>query len=278
MFKKLLSSISKQKDEATTLPLPPLELRRLVGPTDVRDFDNPDGRLIWGDMAYGPLGAGEAYQHVFDFGCGCGREARQLLQQRQPLLRYVGVDISPTMIQWCQQNLDRPGFKFFHHDVWSPNPCYGSTESPNKVLPLRQYGTDFTLINALSVFTHLLEPQARFYLQELRSMLAENGLFRVSWFFFNRDWFPILNPDQHCLYVNDADPTQAVYYDWGFFVSMIQELGLKLVDVSWAEISGHQSMVLLARGDAFEDRSATVAPSGRVLGFGSSAPPLSAQD
>lgn len=265
---------------AVPLPIPPIELRRLVGPTHPRDFDNPDGRLIFGDLAYGPLSPGEAYRDVFDFGCGCGRNARQLLLQDQAPARYVGVDISRTMIDWCKANLGRQGVEvgFFHHDVWSPNPAYESLGSKNKTLPLRQYGTGFTLINAHSVFTHLLESQARFYLEELRFMLADNGLFRTTWFLFNRSWFPILNPDQHCLYVNASDPTQAVYYDWHFLMGLFQELGLKLIDAEWAEISGHQNALLLGKGDAFEDKSDTVEPSHRVLGFGHSAPQIAVGD
>jgi SAM-dependent methyltransferase len=279
MLKKFLSKIRKPKDSVqedgvtTSLPIPPIEIRRLAGPTDPRDFDNPDGRLLWGDLVYGPLKPGEAYQHIFDFGCGCGRNARQFLLQHQPPIRYVGIDISRAMIEWCQKNLRRPGVQFFHHDVWSPNPAYAPDNSPNEYLPLRHCGEDFTLINAHSVFTHLLERQTRFYLKELRSMLAENGLFRTTWFFFNKAWFPVLNPDQHCLYVNGSDPTQAVYYDWDFFKSLCQEIGLKIIDASWTRINGYQSVILLARGEAFEDKSETIKPPETILGFGSSAPP-----
>jgi SAM-dependent methyltransferase len=264
-----------QSDRTADLPIPPLELRRLVGPTDPRDFDNPDGRLVFGELAYGPLEPGEAYEHVFDFGCGCGRNARQFFLQKQPPRRYVGVDISSTMIHWCQENLKPHGIdaSFHHHDVFSPNPGYGSLDSQNVTAPLRDYGADFTLINAFSVFTHLLEEQTRFYLQELHFLLAEKGLLHSTWFLFNRAWFPILNPDQHCLYVNASDPTQAVYYDWDFLRGLFKEIGLKIVDVAWAETSGHQNMLLLAKGDACQDRSSDIEPAGTILGFGASRPP-----
>jgi SAM-dependent methyltransferase len=266
---------TERKGQPGTLPIPPLELRRLVGPTDLAAFDNPTGKLVFGDLAYGPLAPGAAYQHIFDFGCGCGRNARQFLLQRQPPHRYVGVDISAPMIEWCQQNLDLPGVdvRFYHHDVWSPNPGYGSTESKNRMLPLREYGTGFTLINAFSVFTHLLESQTRFYLQELHHMLAEEGLVHSTWFLFNRGWFPILGPEQHCLYVNDVDPTQAVYYDWEFLRALFREIGFKIVDVAWAEVHGHQNMILLAKGGDFRDRADELEPAGTILGYGASRPP-----
>ncbi len=254
------------------LPLPPLELRKLIGPMEPRYFDNPDGGLAWGDLAVGPLMPGQAYRRIFDFGCGCGRSARQLLLQNVPPERYVGIDISHRMIKWCQKNLKRPGVEvaFHHHVVWSAT--YAPKNSKNDYLPIRRYGTDFTLINAHSIFTHLLEKQTRFYLREMRSMLAEDGLLRCSWFFFNREWFPVLAPEQHCLYVNERDPSQAVYYDWEFFRELVRELGFKIVDADWTKVSGFQSVLLLAWGEKFEDVSANLEPPETVLGFGPSAP------
>lgn len=65
------------------LPLPPLELRELVGATD---------------------------------------PARRLMQQRPRPRRYIGVDLHRGMVQWCQDNLAplADGFAFIHHDVHSP--------------------------------------------------------------------------------------------------------------------------------------------------------------
>jgi SAM-dependent methyltransferase len=242
------------------LPLPPLELRELVGPTEPRFFDNPNGGLAWGDLAIGPLVPGQGYRRIFDFGCGCGRSARQLLLQNVPPDRYVGIDINRPMIDWCRENLKRRGVdvSFHHHDVWSAT--YAPTNSRNEHLPIRHHGKDFTLINAHSVFTHLLEGQTRFYLREMREILTEDGLLRCSWFFFNRHWFPVLAPNQHCLYVNERDPTQAVYYDWSFFRELVQELNFKIVDSSWTQVSGFQSFVLLAWGEKFEDLSADLEP------------------
>ena len=53
----------------SSIPMPPLELRTWVGPTDTADFDNPSGTPIYAEFGI-PL---ENYETVFDFGCGCGR-------------------------------------------------------------------------------------------------------------------------------------------------------------------------------------------------------------
>ncbi len=254
------------------IPVPPLALRRIVGPTDPADFDNPSGEPIWGDLALGPLAAGQAYRRIFDFGCGCGRNARQLMLQAAPPERYVGIDIHRGMIGWCRAHLAprATGFEFHHHDVW--NRTYAPENSRNEHLPLTPYGKDFTLVNAHSVFTHLLEHQTRFYLRECRDLLGKGGLLRTTWFFFHRDWFPVLAPHQHCLYVNEIDPTQAVYYDWDFFLELLRELGLKIVDVVWTKKAGYQSALYLAAGDAFEDLAPELTPPPVILGFGPSTP------
>ena len=69
------------------LPIPPLELRELVGPTDPALFDNPDGNLVVPGLAP------EAFSSVLDFGCGCGRLARQLIQQHPQPEIYLGIDL-----------------------------------------------------------------------------------------------------------------------------------------------------------------------------------------
>ena len=68
------------------LPIPPFEMRQLVGPTDEAAFNNASGDPI--------LDVPESqFEAVLDFGCGCGRLARQMMQQRTRPRRYVGFDL-----------------------------------------------------------------------------------------------------------------------------------------------------------------------------------------
>lgn len=252
--------------ETTTLPLPPLEYRRLVSPiVDESYYDNPDGSYIWGPLDIPPLQAGEAYRKVFDFGCGCGREARRLLLQHHKPQRYVGLDINPGMIDWCRKNLSQPGFEFFHHDVWNVN--YAPNNTKNRVLPIRQLGTDFTLIEANSVFTHLHEDQSKFYLDQMRSMLAPQGIIRATWFLFNKKAFPVMADDQNTIFVSEHDTTQAVYYDWNAFVRTVHELGYKVIRIDWAQMLGFHNIICLGRQESFSDISDVTPPGASVLGF-----------
>lgn len=286
-FKSMASSLvdyvqSDRLDGTTPIPgsdeelsFPPLQYRRTVGPTDVAAFDNSNGDRIWGDLALGPLAPGEVYRKVFDFGCGCGRNARQLLLQNEPPERYLGVDVHPGMIRWCQKHLKRRGvdIRFDHHDVWSPT--YAPDNSRRETLPLRQYGDDFTLVNAHSVFTHLYERQTEFYLDECRALIGDRGVLRTTWFIFNREWFPVLAPNQHSLFVNDSDPSQAVYFDWQYMLDLFRRLDLKIIHVVWTTKPGYQNEIYLAKGAEFEDVIANglEEPPGRLCGFGDSVPP-----
>ena len=233
-------------------------------------YDNPTGDYIFGPLDLGPLSPGQAYERVLDFGCGPGRDARRLLLQRRPPKSYVGVDINRPMIQWCQENLARDGFSFVHHDVWSPT--YGTENSKNRYLPLTPVGSDFTLIHANSVFTHLHEDQAEFYLREMRSMLAPTGIIHATWFFFNKKWFPMMAEQQNTLLVNEHDTTQAVYYDWYYFRNLAKSLGLRIAEVKWTKVLGFHNIVILAKDDRFPDFGDKAIPPSSVVGFQRSGP------
>lgn len=189
------------------LPLPPLELRELVGPTDPAVFDNPTRAPIFAGL---PRAAWDVY---VDFGCGCGRSARRLIQQDPRPRRYVGIDLHRGMVQWCQENLapHAPGFEFVHHDVYSP--CLNPDPLRPWIAPLPVADGSCTLMEATSVFTHLVEGQAEHYLDEVARILAPGGRLIATWFLFEKDGFPYMQDGQNALYINDRDPTNAVAYD-----------------------------------------------------------------
>jgi SAM-dependent methyltransferase len=191
------------------LPLPPVEMRGMIGPTDPRFFDNPTGGPVCDHFGL-PL---EIYGSVFDFGCGCGRQARQLLLQTPRPRRYVGIDANREMVDWCRANLSPidSGFRFQHHDVYSPS--YAPENSLRLAEPFPVEDHAFTLVLAHSVFTHLTQAQAGYYLHEVARILAPEGLAYTSWFFFDRKSFPFLGPGRSCLFIDEAAPSEAVIFD-----------------------------------------------------------------
>jgi SAM-dependent methyltransferase len=231
-------------------------MRRLVGPTDPALFDNPNGGLVFPSM---PV---EAYDSVLDFGCGCGRLARQFIQQRPRPRAYLGIDVHRGMVQWCEQNLapHATGFRFAHHDVLNQafNPRGAQPTGPFPVEP-----RSISLVNAWSVFTHLVEAHARHYLAEVERVLREDGYFHSTWFLFDKTEFPMMQEFQNALYINDVDPTNAVIFDRRWLLEAVASLGLKVVAATPPVLRGYQWVLLMTRRshprpevDLPEDRAA----------------------
>jgi SAM-dependent methyltransferase len=213
----------------------------MVGPTDPRFFDNPSGTPIYDPFAL-PL---ETYESVFDFGCGCGRQARQLLLQRPRPRRYVGIDTNRTMIDWCGTNLSPidANFQFHHHDVYSPS--YAPENSLRLAAPFPVEDAAFSLVLAHSVFTHLYQPQSDYYLHEVARILRPGGLAFTSWFFFDRTSFPFLGERRRCLFIDEVAPSEAVIYDREWFIEAVRRVGLSVWRTEPPLIAGHQWTVLL---------------------------------
>jgi SAM-dependent methyltransferase len=225
-----------------SIPMPPPDLRDWIGPTDIPEFDNPSGTPIYAELGL-PL---KAYETVFDFGCGCGRIARQLLQQTPRPQRYVGIDVHPRLSGWCRENLSPvdPHFEFLHHDVYSPNYAPGNSLRLTQAFPVPN--TTFSLVIAHSVFTHLTKSQTEYYLSEIARILAPDGVALTTWLFFDRASFPFL-PELYCLYTSEADFALAVIYDREWFLATVRNLGLGVLMTRRPAVAGHQWTVCLVR-------------------------------
>jgi SAM-dependent methyltransferase len=216
------------------LPLPPHEMRTLVGPTDPSLFDNPEGNLVFPGLK--PT----QFRSVLDFGCGCGRVARQLIQQGPRPERYVGLDLHAGMIKWCDRNLTphAPGFEFRHHDV------FYNAFNPGRGKPLHAplpFGDDeFSLVIALSVFTHLTQVQTEPYLAELSRVLEPDGILLTTWFLFDKRDFPMMQEDQNTLFINEHDVRNAVIYDRTWARQAAADVGLVICEAIPPGIRGHQ--------------------------------------
>jgi len=242
------------------LPLPPLELRELVGPTDVALYDNPTGAPIHDGLPP------EAWQRYLDFGCGCGRSARRLMQQDPRPGRYVGVDLHRGMVHWCSEHLAprADGFDFIHHDVHSP--CFNPDPWLPWVRPLPVADGSITLMEATSVCTYLTEGQAEFYLDEVARVLSPRGRLVSTWFMFDKSGFPYMQNSQNALYINDRDPTNAVAYDRAWLLAGLAARDLVIARVKAPTVRGHHTRLDVVRvqtGQIPVDLPPDDAPAGR---------------
>ncbi len=158
------------------VPLPPDGLVWSVGGSTLEVF------LVMSD-AWGQLlmRLTETEASVLDVGCGCARAARVLLPSPR-VKRYVGFDVIPQSIEWCNRFLTplfRERATFLHYDVYSAeyNPG-GRTLASDLVFPCADHSID--LVVAASLFTHLLEPDSIHYLNEVGRVLSKRGRAALS--------------------------------------------------------------------------------------------------
>jgi len=118
---------------------------------------------------------------ILDIGCGCAKIARHLA--KDPRVRsYLGFDPMQACIHWCERFVTPSGagrMRFEHIDLYSAeyNPS-GTLSASSFRFPVDDSSIDIAL--AASVFTHLLEPDARNYLQESRRVLRAGGRLILS--------------------------------------------------------------------------------------------------
>lgn len=225
------------------LPMPPIELRRSVGVEDVSYFENEHGHLVFGEDV-----APEKYGSVLDFGCGCGRIARQMILQKDNIPnKYVGLDLYRPSIDWCVANLTQiaPHFEFRHLDIFNPGLNPEGVQQVNFELIDK-----FSLINAHSVFTHILEDNVRFYFDQCVNSLEDDGILRSTWFLFDKSLFPMMQDFQNCLYINSDDPSNAAIYDKAFVEALYAERGLIPYKIYKPYVRGHQWLIYAVKGNA----------------------------
>jgi SAM-dependent methyltransferase len=224
------------------LPLPSMEYRRLVGPTEPEFFDNASREFVFPDIPE------SAYGFVFDFGCGCGRLARQLMQQHRQPNRYLGIDCHRGMVEWCRTNLGphAQSFEFRHHDVIHP---WMNPDGAQDHLALPVGDDEVTLFIAWSVFTHLLEQDAEFYLRELARVLKPCGIAVTTWFLFDKRDFPMMQEFQNALMINPVDPTNAVIFDREWLCVLASRFGLVMTRIVPPGIRGYQWIIYMQKRD-----------------------------
>ena len=205
------------------IPYPPLRLRKSVGPIEDSYYENPGGRLVFEKEV-----PAANYRSIFDFGCGCGRVARQLLLQSEaPVGFYRGVDLFAESVQWAHQNLSpvNPSFQFRHHDVFN---AQFNPSSKHEFAALEGEKAQFSLVTAHSVFTHIIERNLENYLSECKRIMSDDGVFRASWFLYDKASYPMMQESQNCLYINVDDPTNATIYDYNYVSSMYRKHGMTI--------------------------------------------------
>ncbi|MEZ5545018.1 MAG: class I SAM-dependent methyltransferase [Lysobacteraceae bacterium] len=170
--------------------------------------------------------------NVLDIGCGCAKVARFLAVDPR-VSSYVGFDPIKSAIEWSQRFvLPRSigSFRFEHVDIYSAeyNP-EGKVRAVDYRFPARDGDIDIAI--ASSLFTHLLEPDARHYLAESARVLKPSGRLLLSL----HDEPPVGVP-----YSGDE---ARIDVDVSYFLEIAERVGLRLVD-DLGSLCGQRAVVL----------------------------------
>jgi SAM-dependent methyltransferase len=140
-------------------PLPPPELVfRVVGHHDLPKFYKQGigrGNYIRGFLARNGVEIA-SFRAILDFGCGCGRVARQWANLEST--KVYGSDLDPDLIAWCRANLT---FAEFATNGLAP--------------PLPYADRAFDFVYAISVFTHLSADLQRPWMDEMARVIEPGG-------------------------------------------------------------------------------------------------------
>lgn len=106
---------------------------------------------------------------LVDLGCGTGRLAIHIVPEMQGG-RYIGTDISPTMLKHAQQAIAEV----------SPNPPCSVELRHQKDINFQMPAKSVDAICAFSVFTHMEHEDTYLYLRSARNIVKDDGMFVLS--------------------------------------------------------------------------------------------------
>jgi len=154
---------------------------------------------------------------VLDIGCGCGKTARFLFNNRD-VARYIGFDVLEISIEWSRRHLALASagrFEFHHADLYNAeyNPR-GVHRACDYQFPAGDATVDLAF--AASLFTHLLEMDCRHYLAETARVLKPGGIAIIS---------VLINPPGGAPY---SGTEARIDVDVEYFVRLAAAVGLKL--------------------------------------------------
>jgi SAM-dependent methyltransferase len=174
---------------------------------------------------------------VLDIGCGIGRLAVALASQLGRQGRYEGLDIVPSGIEWCTENITSryPNFRFTLADVfngeYNPSGCTSPTE-----YRLPYPDATFELVVLTSVFTHMLPAEHEHYLDEIARVLKPDSLCFATYLLLNQESRRLMEAGSSdtrfkhvmgpCAVVDPKVPELSVGYDEDYVREVYEQRGL----------------------------------------------------
>lgn len=169
---------ARRKPAPDGFRIPPGRLMHLVAGTSNIDWFFKSGKAGADSIRSALDKAGRPYSSlndVLDWGCGCGRVLRHLMETKGP--RLFGCDYNRALIKWSASAYS--GVKFSNNEI---NP------------PLPYPDNSFDLAYGLSIFTHLPAGLQTAWIMELCRIIRPGGFALIT--FHGEHYLPQLTPSE----------------------------------------------------------------------------------
>jgi ubiquinone/menaquinone biosynthesis C-methylase UbiE len=189
--------------------------------------------------------------NILDVGCGTGAMALPLMDYLTTG-SYVGFDIVPSWITWCQRHITsrNPRFHFELIDVYSKQ--YNSSGTLNAETLRFPYGGDsFDCVVLMSIFTHMRPAEIRNYIREVSRVMKEGAKSFITAFLINeesaeaikkgRSAFSFKHKFGDCLVIDEMFPEAAIAVPEDQLVSWLADVGLSVEKVTYGSWAGRSS-------------------------------------
>ena len=163
-----------------------------------------------------------SFQHMLDFGCGCGRILMFINDDLNPSSRLLGTDIDREAIDWCSQSLSHNFQVNTHHPPLDlPSNCYD-------------------LILAIAVFRHFNEEDQFLWLNELKRVSKPGGIVLISL----HGWFCWKSFSPEEVYTLNTK---------GFLIKPLKDPYLRSIYPDWYQGSYHNKAYVMDRYASYFD-------------------------
>ncbi|MCU0524018.1 MAG: tetratricopeptide repeat protein [Elainella sp. Prado103] len=188
IYDKIATALRQRLSQHRFYPTPPLHLIGTSGSYTIPSYRDV-GVFYTADIVQQCLLSRKS--RILEIGCGSGRIAQVLQQYLDPAACYMGLDVNPAAIQWCNHNLAPQNANFEFHTLPVANNYYYEPDNGQ----INQYDLSFLgdrqfdCIIALSVFNHLHQEDTVQYLQAISQHLDPYGMAYLTFFTIDEDFF-----------------------------------------------------------------------------------------
>ncbi|MBI5928680.1 MAG: class I SAM-dependent methyltransferase [Chloroflexi bacterium] len=206
---------------------------------DLRNHFNIAGQTF--TVYFKELGHIQPNYSILEIGSGIGRMALALTKYLEAEGRYVGMDIVPDGIAWCQQHItpEHPNFQFqlinIYNKMYNPK---GQGQAADYHFPFETATFDFVFL--VSVFTHMLPAELGNYLSEIARLLKPGGRCLITYFLLNEDSRQLIEAGKNPIPMeyrtaeywarNKHVPEEAIAFDEAQIRGLYAKYGLRIED------------------------------------------------